>query len=143
MAATATTETADHRDVGDTWLVGLEVRADLEPHELVNATVVVTVTRPDSSTATPPVVQDGTGEYHAAYVLAAAGRHFAVAAVSGAVVDVVTWAVDAELPGGPPNLTAVKTYLGASVSNWSDAEITATLAAEQAAQAQACRVGAV
>lgn len=81
MSATATTETADHRDVGDTWLLGLEVREDtvgLEPGELVVATVVVTVTRPDSSTATPPVVQDGTGEYHASYVLAAAGRHFAV-----------------------------------------------------------------
>lgn len=143
MPATATTETADHRDVGDTWLLGVEVRNDLEPHELVNANVAVTVTRPDTSTATPTVVQDEAGRYHAGYVLAAPGRHFAVAAVSGAVVDVVTFAVDAETPGGPPTLAAVKTYLGTSVSSWSDAEITSALAAEQADQAKICRVGAV
>lgn len=143
MTATATTPASGHRDVGDTWLLGVEVRADLDPQELVDAVVTVTVTRPDSTTATPAVEQDGPGQYVARYVLAANGRHFAVAAVSGPVVDVVTFAVDALAPTGRPTQSQVESYLGAdTVAQWGAATIAEALAAETAAQAKVCRIPA-
>lgn len=144
MSATATTATTGHADVGDTWVLGLEVRKDTKAAPLVDADVLVTVTRPDTTTAAAAVTHDGTGLYSASHVLMQAGRYVATAAVSGAVVSVVTYVVDALTPG-LPTLPQVKLYLDTvslGVAAPSDAAIAEALAAETAAQANVCRVDA-
>jgi hypothetical protein len=141
MTARATTPTAGHLDLGSTWLIGLLVLDDVTDQP-VDATVAITVTRPDGSTSTPTVTQDGTGYYYAKYVTAAAGRHTATASVSGDVVDVVLYAVQVDAVGTIPDLAAVKAYLGTETTR-SDAEISSALAAEIAAQARVCNIGAV
>lgn len=141
MSAAATTPTAGVSDVGDTWILGVEVRDD-KTNDLVDATVAVTVTRPDDTTSALAVTQDGTGLYRASYVLLAAGRHFAVASVSGAVVSVVTYAVTAAAPGKPPNVQNLRDYLKESAAQWTDPDLQDALDAQGLAQAKKCRVGA-
>jgi hypothetical protein len=150
MPAIASTPTAGVLDVGDTWLLGVEVRTDEAGAQalgaLVDADVTITVTRPDDTTAEPAVVHGGTGRYVASYKLLAAGRHFAVAAVSGAVVSVVTFTADAMAPGVPPTVTELRTYLEQPGVNlkWTDVELGEVLAAELENQAEVCRMpGAV
>lgn len=147
MAATATTPAAGQLDVGDTWLLGVEVRDDSPPAKgaakLVDATVAVTVTRPDDTTAGLAVTRDNLGQYSASYVLLAAGRHFAVASVSGTVVSVVTYAVTAFAPGKPPTVTDVRAYLDESGAKWSDPELQEVLDAERVNQAKLCVIDAV
>ncbi len=141
MTAAATTPTAGILDVGDTWLLGVEVRDD-KTGDLVDATVAITATRPDDTTSALGVTQDGTGLYRASYVLLGPGRHFAVASVSGAVVSVVTFAVTAFAPGKPPTIVDLRTYLAESGPQWSDADLTDVLDAQSLAQAKKCRIGA-
>jgi hypothetical protein len=141
VPATAITPTAGHLDVGDTWLLAIEIREDLEPCDLVDADVTVQVTLPDTSTAAPLAVREDLGQYVASYVLTQAGRHTATLTVSGDVTSVETFAVDAEVPSGLPNLAAVQEYLGATSA--SAEQIQDALDAETVAQAKVCRIPAV
>jgi hypothetical protein len=139
VTAAASTPAAGVLDVGDTWLLGVEVRDD-DTEELVDATVAITVTKPDDSTSALAVDHDGTGAYSASYVLTASGRHFAVAAISGAVVSVVTFAVAAMAPGEPPTVDALRHYLQESGVRWTDPDLADVLAAETENQADLCRI---
>jgi hypothetical protein len=141
MAAIASTSTTGQLDVGDTWLLGVEVRDD-ETGDLVDATVAITVTRPDNTTSNLGVTHDGTGSYRASYVLLGAGRHFAVASVSGGVVSVVTFAVDAVTTGALPTVANLETYLGESAAQYTADDLAEVLASETANQARKCRIGA-
>lgn len=139
MPASAITPTAGHLDVGDTWLIGVDVRDD-KRGTLVDATVTVTVTTPSATTSAPVATREGLGLYVASYELTAVGRYTARVVVSGAVVSVVGFAVDAEAASGRPVLAVVKAYLGQT--SVTDAVITEALAAETAAQAEVCRIPA-
>lgn len=146
MAAEATTPTGGVSDVGDTWLIGVEVRDDAVDdgaRDLVDATVAVTVTKPDDSTVSLAVNHDGPGEYSAGYVITGPGRHFAVASVSGDVVSVVTFATTALAAGDPPTVTDVRTFLGEDGAKYADAELGEVLEAELELQAEQCDVPAV
>lgn len=131
-----------HTDVGDELLLTHLVR-DLDG-ELANAaTVTLTVTRPDLTTEQPTVANppEETGHYEVAYTLTQAGRYvFAWQTTDPDTADAA--AVEAVKPGGLPDLLAVKSYMSDSAGQWSDAEISEALAAETAAQARVCRVGA-
>ncbi len=143
MPLTACTATAGRLDVGDTWRLVVEVRDD-ESGELVAATVAAVVTLPNDTTAPVTMAADDTtGIYAGEYVLAGPGRHFAVVSATGAVVSVTTFTVTADLPSDLPDLDDVKTYLGESADQWTDAELQEALDAETAAQGRVCRVGAV
>lgn len=142
MPARALTPTSGILDVGDTWLMGFEVRDD-ETDELTDATVVVTVTRPDASTALPVPTHVSTGVYTVLYELAAAGHHTAKVVTSETVVSVLWCAVDAVVGSNRPDLATVKDYLRDAVKGWSDAQIQSALDAETAAQARVCRIPAV
>jgi hypothetical protein len=147
MPATATTARSGHLDVGDTWLLGVEVRTDDLDADLTDATVTAVVTLPDNSTVSPTVTRTDLGEYLATYVLTTTGRHTAAVTVAPApspadpVNDVVLFAVDAMAPSGRPMLTDVQTYLG--TVSYSSVDIGSALAAEIAAQSRVCRIGAV
>jgi hypothetical protein len=140
MSAKATTATSGHLDVGDTWLLGLEVRKDTKAKPLVDADVTVTITRPDTTTAAAAVSHEGTGCYLASHVLMQTGRYTALAVVSGTVVAVVTYEVDALVPG-LPTVFDVQEYLGEGAPDLT--VITSALNAEVAAQAKVCRVDGV
>lgn len=142
MPVTAVSPATGRLDVGATWLLAVEIRDDVTGL-LEDATVTATATRPDTTTSALAVTRQSTGLFTAPYVLAAAGRHTAVVAVSGALVGVATFAVDALAVASPPTPTEVQAYLGsAGPTSFTLADITAALAAEQAAQAMACRVPA-
>jgi hypothetical protein len=132
--------TSGRRDVGDSWLLAVEVRDDVTGC-LSDATITATVTRPDTSTSALVVTRQALGFHTAPYVLAAVGRHTAVVAASGLVVGVATFAVDALPVSALPTLATVRAYLGSDTSA-TDATLSAVLAAETAAQAMACRVPA-
>jgi hypothetical protein len=134
------TPSSGRLDVGDTWLIGLEVR-DLDD-ELADTAVAVTVTRPDTTTATPAAVRESTGIYTATYELLAPGRHTAKVVCSGTVVSVTGFAVDAAVIAARPTLAQVKEYLRDAAKGWSDAEIQFALDAETVNQAGRCRIPA-
>lgn len=139
---TAVSPLTGHSDVGDTWLLAIEVRDDVTGR-LTDATVAATVTRPDASTSVLTVTRQSTGFYTAPYILAAPGRHTAVMSASGAVVGVATFAVDALAVAGPPGLAHVLAYLASTgPTSYTDAQVDDALAAERAAQAMACRIPA-
>ena len=141
MTAAAITETTGHLDVGDTWLLGVAVYDDLDG-DLTDATVTVTVTKPDTTTATPTVVRESLGVYTASHELALAGRYTARAVVTGPVVSAVPFAVDVAAVAGRPTLQQVKNYLKDSAKGWSDEEIQNALDAETVDQANKCSIGA-
>jgi hypothetical protein len=129
-------------DVGASWLLAVEVRDDVTGR-LTDATVTASVTRPDTSTSALTVTRESVGFYTAPYVLLAAGRHTGVVTVSGDVVGVGTFATDALAVSARPTLTDLRAYLASTGSTgFTDAELSAVLAAEGAAQAMACRVPA-
>lgn len=142
MPVTAVSPATGRLDVGDTWLLAVELRDDVTD-QLQDATVVATVTRPDTSTSSPTVTKQSTGFYTAPYALAAAGRHTAVVTASGLLVGVATFAVDALAVALLPTAAEVQAYLNSTgPTSFTLADITAALAAEQAAQALVCRVPA-
>lgn len=140
--AEATVEQSVALGVGDVWEIGVVCLDD--DGVPVAATVAVTMTNPTGGTSALTVVpEEDTGYYLAQYLLGAAGRHLAVAAVSGAVSASVPFTAYAQAPtsaAGVPDLAAVKVYLGET--SWSDAEIADALAAESAAQRRKCRIPA-
>lgn len=142
MPATATTATSLDLDVGDEWLIGVQVVDDTGAP--TSATVAVLVTPPSGGTATPTAVQDDTGSYLARHTIALAGRHVAVVTVSGTVVAVVPFAAHAGAvvtAAGMPTVADVRAYLGDTSAD--DTELGDALAAESAAQRRRCIVPAV
>lgn len=141
MPATATTDTSLDLDVGDEWLIGVQVTDDAGAPTA--ATVAVLVTPPSGGTAAPPATQGDTGSYVARHAIALAGRHVAVVTVSGTVVAVVPFAAHATAvvtASGMPTVADVRAYIGDTGAD--DVEVGGVLAAEAAAQRARCRVPA-
>jgi hypothetical protein len=142
MPAHATTATSVDLEVGDEWLIGVQVVDD--DGTPTSATVAVAVTTPSGGSATPTAVEDGTGEYLARTTVAAAGRYVATVTVSGTVVAVVpftAWAGAVTTAAAMPTVDELRDYLG-DTSHDNDT-LTAALAAEAAAQRARCTVPAV
>lgn len=142
MPVHATTETSVDLEVGDEWLIGVQVVDDDDTP--ASATVAVAVTTPNGGSATPTAVQDGTGNYLARTTLALAGRYVATVTVSGTVVGVVpftAWAGTTTPASGMPTVTELADYLGDTSHD--TPTLTAALAAEAAAQRARCKVPAV
>lgn len=142
MPAHATTDTSVDLEVGDEWLIGVQVVDD--DGTPITATVAVAVTTPNGGTVTPTAVEDATGEYLARTTLALAGRYVATVTVSGAAVGVVPFTAYAGTTtpaSGMPTTAEVLDYLG-DTSHDTDT-LTAALAAEAAAQRARCNVPAV
>lgn len=139
MPVTATSSTESQRPVGDVWPIAVQVTT--ETGHAAGVAPVVTVTRPDGTTATP-AVEESAGGYLATYTLAAAGRHVAVASATGAgAATFVTEAVSPTSAGQMPAVADVNAYLG--THSWTDDEVADALAVERAAQAAICAVPAV
>jgi hypothetical protein len=132
---------AGRLDVGDSWLLAVELRNDVTD-ALTDATLAAVVTHP-SGTANPTMTKTTLGLWTGAYTLAAAGRHTAVVTASGLLVGVATFAVEAVAVGAVPTVAEVQAYLLSSgSSSWQTGDVADALAAELDAQALACRVPA-
>lgn len=105
-------------------------------------TAVLTITRPDGTTATPTLDEPDTGILVVDYVPDMPGRHIAVCVTTGTgagvavdVVDVV--ATDLAIVSADD----ARAYLiSTGPTSFTDSEITGALDAERAAQADVCRV---
>jgi len=141
MPATATTSTCTDLDVGDEWLIGVQVIDDAGTP--ISATVSVLVTPPSGGTAAPTAIQTSTGYYLARHTIALAGRHVAVVTVSGTAVAAVPFTAHATAvvtAAGMPSVADVRAYIGDTSAD--DTELGGVLAAEAAAQRARCRVPA-
>lgn len=107
------------------------------------ATAVLTITKPDGTTATPTITEDPdtVGLFELDYVPTVVGPH---AAVFVTTVPPGAEATSFLVVSGslyPVSLTAVKDYLGGTANlSESDSEIQSALTAEYSAQAARCRV---
>ena len=128
----------DSLATGDQWVIDVIVR-DLDGCRTDAVTPVVTVTLPDTTTATPTVERLGVGTYRVAYTVAAQGRHVGMVAAAGYGTAAV--AVQVADIAGPPELAAVLTYLDGEYSDDEDA-VSDALAAEAGAQRAVCRIPA-
>lgn len=125
-------------DVGDTWVIGLEV-AD-------GSTVAATVTNPSGSTSSPTPVVVAEGTVSISVLLDEEGRYLAVVTVTP-VEDpqyIHGYTVWAQSPtGAMPTVANIKGYLdSAGGTSWDDAEIQDALDAETLAQARVCNIPA-
>ena len=142
MPLTPTTADAGRIVVGDVWPIGFTITDDVYAR-LTDATVVVTVTRPDTSSTPATLTRVTTGTYLALYTIGAAGRHTAVVAVSGTVTASALWAVEALTVGALPTAAEAQAYLTSTgATSYALSDISAALVAETAAQGRACRVPA-
>lgn len=130
-------------DTGDTWRSLLLV-VDGDGVPAAPDSITGTITVPAGTTTAATVTTDTTGVYDVTYDLAAAGRHLLKVTVTDSTFgdDVAVFEVEAfDLGGTLPDLAAVKAYLGTTSAT--DAEITAALSSEAAAQRARCRLPAV
>ena len=106
-------------------------------------TAVLTVTKPDGTTATPTITEDPAtvGLFELDYVPTVVGPHAAVFVTTGPAGAAATSFLVTSGALYPVSLAAVKTYLGGTANlSESDAEIQAAMDAEYAAQAVRCRI---
>lgn len=103
-------------------------------------TVVVTVTLPNGSTATPTVEEVATGAYRAEQTVSAAGRYIARAVGALGAADFTAF-VTATVPAADmPDIVDLDAYLG--TNSFTDEVLQDALDAEAAAQRKACKVPA-
>lgn len=129
-------------DVGDEVTVQHEVR-NLDGDPADAATVTLTITLPDLETEQPTVTNppDEMGVYEAPFTLEQPGRYvFAWVTLDPDTASAT--AVEAVAPGSLPDRDALIAYLGSAAEQWQFTELDDALAAEIAAQARVCRVGA-
>lgn len=142
MAVTAVSpDNADLR-LGAVWVLDVEVvDADCVPTAVAP---VVTVTRPDDSTATPAAVLVGGGVWRATYTTAAPGRHTArVVAAGYGATTFVAYVREVTAGADMPTVDSFKVYAKIDPDDTTlDDEIATALAAETAAQRRVCRVPA-
>lgn len=139
MPVTATTSVEAQRPVGDVWPIEVTV-TDVNGYT-TSETPVVTVTKPDGTTAVVTVDNPAGSRYRAGYPLAVPGRHTATVTTStyGAIAFAVT--AVAETPAGAmPGVADFNAYAGAN--SHTDDAIADALATEAAAQRAVCAVPA-
>ena len=87
-------------DLGDTWTLTATARLAGTPTDA--QTVVLTVTLPDGTTATPSATDTGVGTYSATYTPASAGRYTArwLFTFAGGATDAYAHAIDVVAAGG-------------------------------------------
>lgn len=125
--------------VADRWVLDLFVEND--DGDMVDDAPTVVVTLPELVTAPAAVSRLDVGRYRAVYVPATPGRYLATATTtSSGVAAVSAVALASTSAGGMPDAAAYVAYAGPS--SWTTAQIDDALAAETAAQAAVCRVGA-
>jgi hypothetical protein len=137
----ADTETSTDLDVGDEWVIGVEVLDD--DGYPATAVVTVTVTDPSGAVTTPTPVEDPIGTWTATHAVTIPGRYLAVVTTTGVVgaVPFTAWASTPTDADGLPTTSDCVQYLGET--SVTDAEILDALQAEAAAQRHSCRVPAV
>lgn len=124
--------------VGGIWALEVCVTdADGEP---ASDTVVVTVTLPNASTATPTVEEVTTGVYRAEYTVAAAGRYTARAVGTLGAADFTAFVTAVVPTAGMPDIVDLDAYLG--TNSFTDEVLQDALDAEAAAQRRVCKVPA-
>lgn len=142
MAVRALSSPSVDRAVGGVWDLLVDVRDACG--ELVEDAPVVTVTLPDTTTATPAVETVTTGVYRAEYLPAVAGRFTARAVTaSHGVADFAAYVSAVTTGTGVPTVAEYKDYVKQEFGSWTDAEIQDTLDVEASAQRKVCRVGAI
>jgi hypothetical protein len=142
MAARALSAPIVERTVGGVWDLLVDVRDACG--QLVADVPVVTVTLPNTTTATPPVETVTTGVYRAEYLPAAAGRYTARAVTtSHGAVDFAAHVSAVTTGTGVPTVAQFRNYAREDFGSYDDDEIQSTLDTEAAAQRRVCRVGAV
>lgn len=130
-------------DLGDTVPLGVEIRDDAGA--LTDAaSVVLTITLPDGTTATPTVTHSSTGVYTCLYVPATAGRYLARWTSTGpSTAHTDTFDVDAAAPLLIVGLDEAKAWLNVATTDttFSDEKLRAVIGAVTAAVEK--RVGPV
>lgn len=143
MKLTAVSPTSALLPVGGQWLIDVCVRND--DGYPAAATLVVTVTLPGGTTATPAAVETTTGRYRVLYVAGTAGRYVARVVTNPAAdaVDFAAYVATTTAGTGMPDTDDVAGYLGTDAASWETEELQDALDAEAAAQRARCRVSAV
>lgn len=139
MPALATTPTTQTVPVGGVWRLGVDARDHYG--RPLSVTVSASLTSPLGATTAPTFTTLAVGGYVAEPVVPTAGRWVAVVTVSGPTAETLTFTANvlASVPAsGMPTVADVSDYLGTDADRWSIPELTATLAAETAAQAARC-----
>jgi hypothetical protein len=142
MTVNVLSQLSVRRPVGDVWDMLVEVRnAD---GYLVDAVPVITVTRPDATTATPTMETLTTGVYRTEYTVAAVGRHLASVAATGyGVANLDAYGEAATASAAMPNVAACRAYDPDGLASWLDAQVQDALDTEASAQRRVCKVLAV
>jgi hypothetical protein len=158
MPVSAQSATSVDVPVGGDWLISVQV-TDADGYPIEQAPVV-TVTKPDGSTATPTVAAairrpcrtcttygydcwhgSTSGVYRAVYEPTTAGRHLAVAAAAGyGAATFVAFVGALTTSAGMPDIADVDDYL--APHSWTDTQLQQALDAEAAAQRAVCDVPA-
>lgn len=113
--------------------------AEGEPADASSYSLVMT--RPDGSTEPLVATNDEAGDYRNDYFPQTPGRYVATFTGYGENADAIEDTFDvAGAASGLLTLAQVRSYLSESGEQWSDEELTGALAAEQFAQARACRI---
>jgi hypothetical protein len=142
MTVSALSHPSVQRTVGGIWDLLVDVR-DVDG-VLVDAVPVITVTLPDSTTATPTVETVTTGVYRAEYTLATVGRHLARAVATGyGVADFAAYVSASTVGADMPDVDACRAYDPSDLGSWTDEQVQDALDAEASAQRAVCKVGAV
>jgi len=142
MAVRALSSPSVERAVGGVWDLLVDVRDACG--QLVDDAPVVTVTLPNTTTATPAVETIGAGVYRAEYIPAASGRYTARAVTaSHGVADFAAYVSAVTTGTGVPTVQEYKDYVKDDFGSWTDEEIQDTLDVEASNQRKVCRVGAI
>jgi len=103
----------------------------------------LTVRHPNGTTEALAAANPEVGDWRADYYPVSVGRFVATFVATGAVADAIEDTFDvAPAASAAVTIAQVKEYAGANsgIEQWPDDELETTLAAEQVAQARACRI---
>jgi len=103
----------------------------------------LTVRRPDGTDEALVATNPEVGDWRCDYFPTVDGRFVATFVATGDVADAIEDTFDVAPPASAAvTVDQVKQYAGANsgIDQWSDTELATTLAAEQSAQARACRI---
>lgn len=123
--------------VSGVWIIAVAAEVGLDGP-------VVTVTLPNGSTVTPPVVADSWGCWRAEYVVTATGRYIARVTTAGhGAVDFTAYVTGVVAASAMPDAADLDAYLQSfGGHSWTTDDLDDALTAESAAQRAACTIPA-